>query len=163
MVSGQVVDPVLKISCTIDALYGADTSGFMPKDITFQYSRTGRIRGVYDNDTLLCTLRVDGGLALSIHMAQMLLQSKQFAESCVEVSADAAPFVEEGRSVFTKHVIRCGKNVHVGSDTPVVYQGRVIAVGRAKLDATMMTGFERGVAVKVRKGLKRRKIASVAC
>ena len=158
-----MVDPKLKISCTINALYGADTSQFMPKDITFQYSKTGRIRGVYDNDTLLCTLRVDGGLALSIPLAQMLLRSKQFAESCVEVSADAAPFVEEGRSVFAKHVMRCGKNVHVGSDTPVIHQGRVIAVGRARLDANMMTGFKRGVAVKVRKGLKRRKIVSVTC
>ena len=156
-----MVDPILKISCTIDALYGAGTSRFLPKDITFQYSRTGRIRGVYDNDTLLCTLRVDGGLALSIPLAQMLLRSKQFAESCVEVSADAAPFVEEGRSVFAKHVIRCGRNVHVGSDTPVTHQGRVIAVGKARLDASMMVGFKRGVAVKVRKGLKRRKIVSV--
>lgn len=154
------MDPVLKISYTIDALYGAGVSKFMPKDITFQYSRTGRIRSVYRDGTPLCTLRVDGGLALSIPMAQMLLQNRQFAESCVEISADAAPFVEEGRSVFAKHVTRCGKNVHVGADTPITYQGRVVAIGKAKLAADMMTGFKRGVAVKIRKGLKRRDISS---
>lgn len=153
-----MVDPALKISYTIDALYGPGTSRFMPKDITFQYSRTGRIRGVYDKDTLLCTLRVDGGLALSIPLAQMLLRSKQFAESCIEISDDAAPFVKEGRSVFAKHVIHCGENVHVGSDTPVIHQGSVIAVGKARLDTSMISEFKRGVAVKVRKGLKRREV-----
>ena len=36
----------------------------------------------------------------------------------------------EGRSVFCKHVVWCGKNVRVAADTPILFENRVIAVGR---------------------------------
>ena len=64
---------------------------------------------------LLCTLRINGSLAISIDFAQTLLQNKIFRENCIEINKDAAPFVMEGRSVFCKHVVWCGKNVRVCS------------------------------------------------
>ena len=63
----------------------------------------------------------------------------------------------EGRSVFCKHVIFCGKNVRVGSDTPIIFGNQVIAVGKAILSSEMISDFKRGVAVKVRDSLKSRK------
>ena len=152
----QTVNPHLKLACTIDALYGPGVAEYMPEPLSFQYSRTGRIRAVYHKDALLCTPRVDGGLALSVYMAQALLCSRQFVQSCVEVSPEAAPFVEEGRSVFARHVVWCGSNVRIGSDTPAIHTGKVIAVGKAVLSAGMMAGCTRGVAVNIRKGLKGR-------
>ena len=62
----------------------------------------------------------------------------------------------EGRSVFCKHVVWCGKNVRVAADTPILFENKVIAVGKAILSSEMISDFNRGVAVKVRDSLKSR-------
>lgn len=148
------MDEHAKLANTVDALFGGGVSGHVPPGVRFTHSRTGRIRGVYAGDDLLCTLRIDGGLALTPRFAQMLLASPVFRESCVEVSGEAAPFVREGRSVFARHVVWCGRRVAVSADTPVIHRGMVIAVGKAVLSAGMMAGCNRGVAVRVRNSLK---------
>jgi len=130
----------------------------LPKDIDVILSRkTGRIRTVSHKGKLLCTLRINGSLAISIDFAQILLQSKTFRENCIEINKDAAPFVMEGRSVFSKHVVWCGKNVRVAADTPILFENNVIAVGKAILSSEMISDFNRGVAIKVRDSLKSRK------
>jgi uncharacterized protein with predicted RNA binding PUA domain len=152
------MDHHLKLRQTIDALFGKGVSKYLPKDIEIIFSKkTGRIRTVHHQKKLLCTLRIDGGLAITPYFAQLLLKSKKFKENCLEINKDAATFVSEGRSVFCKHVIWCGKNIQIASDTPVMFQNKVIAVGRAVLSSEMIVDFERGVAVKVRDSLKSRK------
>lgn len=146
------MDPVEKLRHTIDALFGRGVSRMLPRGVDIDFSRrTGRIRGVSWEGRLLCTLRIDGGLAITPAFAGMLLGSRRFREdNCVEITGEAAPFVAQGRSVFARHVVRCGKNVRIAADVPVLWEGRVVAVGRAVLSAEMMADFERGVAVKVR-------------
>jgi len=152
------MDHVLKLRHSIDALFGNAVSRQLPKDIEMTFSRkTGRIRTVSHKGKLLCTLRIDGGLAISTHFAQILLKSKTFRENCLEVNEDAAPFVESGRSVFCKHVTWCGNRVSISADTPILFKNQVIAVGKAILSSKMISDFERGVAVKVRDSLKSRK------
>ena len=152
------MDSVLKLRQTIDALFGQGVSRFLPKDIEIVFSRkNGRIRTVHHKEELLCTLRIDGGLAITPYFAQILLQSKKFKENCIEINKDAAPFIEKGLSVFAKHVVWCGKNIKITSDTPVLFHKKVIAVGRAVLSSEMINDFERGVAIKVRDSLKSRK------
>ncbi len=149
------MDHVLKLQHTIDALFGSGASKYLPKNLEITFSKkNGRIRNVYHDGKLLCTLRIDGGLAISPHFAQMLLKSKKFKENCLEINSDAKPFVEEGRSVFCKHVTWCGKNVMISADTPVLFKGKVIAVGRAVLPSKMILEQKRGVAVKIRDSLK---------
>ena len=150
------MDHILKLKYTLDALFGRGVSNYMPAKVDVTFSRrTGRIRTVMHEGKLLCTLRIDGGLALSLYFAQMLLVSRAFRDNCcVEVNADAAPFVARGRSVFCKHVIHCGKNIKISSDVPVIFEGRVIAIGRAILSYSMITDFKRGSAVKIRNSLK---------
>ena len=151
------MDHFLKLQHSLDALFGPGTSKLLPKDIELTFSRkTGRIRTVSHKGKLLCTLRIDGSLAISTHFAQILFKNKKFKENCVEINADAAPFVEQGRSVFCKHVVSCGKNVRISADTPVLFKNKVIAVGRAILSSEMISDFERGVAIKVRDSLKSR-------
>ena len=151
------MDHFLKLQHSLDALFGSGTSKLLPKDIEMTFSRkTGRIRTVLHEGKLLCTLRIDGSLAISTYFAQMLLKNKKFKENCVEINADAAPYVEQGRSVFCKHVVSCGKNVHISADTPVLFKNQVIAVGRAILSSDMISDFDRGVAIKVRDSLKSR-------
>jgi len=148
----------VKLQHSLDALFGTGSSKYLPKDIDIILSRkTGRIRTVSHKGKLLCTLRINGSLAISIDFAQTLLQSKTFRENCIEINNDAAPFVMEGRSVFCKHVVWCGKNVRVASDTPILFENQVIAVGKAILSSEMISDFQRGVAIKVRDSLKSRK------
>ena len=152
------MDPIIKLQHSIDALFGNGVSKYLPKDVEIIFSRkTGRIRTVFHKGKLLCTLRIDGGLAISPYFAQMLLKNKQFRENCVEVNEDAAPFVKEGKSVFSKHVVSCGKKIRISSDTPVLFKNQVIAVGKAVLSHNMILDFDRGVAIKIRDSLKNHK------
>ena len=152
-----MLNHILKLQHSLDALFGCDTSKLLPKDIEMTFSRkTGRIRTVSHKEKLLCTLRIDGSMAISIYFAQILLKNKKFKENCIEINSDAAPFVEQGRSVFCKHVISCGKNVQISADTPVLFKDKVIAVGRAVLSSEMISDFDSGVAIKVRDSLKSR-------
>lgn len=149
------MDPVLKIKHTVDALFGIGVSKHLPKKLEITYSRkNGRIRHVFSQGNLLCTLRIDGGLAITPHFAQILLKSKKFRENCIEIDEDSKPFVEDGKSVFSKHVIWVGKNIKISADVPVLYKDKVIAVGRAVLSSEMIPTMKRGVAVKVRDSLK---------
>ena len=151
------MDQILKLQHSLDALFGNGVSKYLPKDVEISFSRkTGRIRTVSHKGKFLCTLRIDGGLAISPYFAQILLKSKTFRENCIEINKDAAPFVKEGRSVFCKHVIWCGKKVRIAGDTPVLFKNKVIAVGKAVLSCEMILDFDRGVAIKVRDSLKSR-------
>jgi len=152
------VEHFLKLQQSLDALFGTGSSKYLPKDIDVILSRkTGRIRTVSHKGKILCTLRINGSLAISIDFAQTLLQSKTFRENCIEINKDAAPFVMEGRSVFCKHVVWSGKNVRVAADTPILFENKIIAVGKAILSSEMISDFNRGVAIKVRDSLKSRK------
>ena len=130
------MDSIEKLNHTLDALFGNGVSRYLPKKVEITYSKkNGRIRSVFHNGKLLCTLRIDGGLAISPHFAQILLKSKKFKENCLEVDSDSKPFVEEGKSVFCNHVVWCGKNIQISSDVPVLFKSKVIAVGRSILSA----------------------------
>ncbi len=152
-----LIDPREKIAANIDAVFGSSVSSSVPIErLEFVFSRrTGRIRSVLLDSNLVVTLRTDGGLALTIFGAKLLMQSPNFRENCVTVSNDVAEFIAAGKSVFCKHVVGCGSNVRVGSDVAVLDEDKnIIAVGRSLLPARMMREFKRGVAVKVREGLK---------
>lgn len=151
------MDQLLKLKQTVDTLFGPNVSKYLPQKTKLILSKkTGRIRTAYFEDKLLCTLRIDGGLAITPYFAQLLLKSKKFKENCLEINEDAAPFVSEGRSVFCKHVVWSGKNIRIASETPVLFGGKVIAVGKAILSHEMINDFKKGVAVKVRDSLKSR-------
>ena len=151
------MDQVLKLKYTLDALFGNGVSKYLPKNIEMTFSRkTGRIRTVTYQGKLLCTLRIDGGLAITPYLAQILLKSKKFKENCLEINQDAVPFVKEGKSVFCKHVVWCGKNIKIASDTPILYKDQIIAVGKAILSSEMISDFNRGMAIRVRDSLKSR-------
>lgn len=149
------MDSILKIKYTLDAIFGQGVSKYFPKDVKITYSKkTGRIKHVYENDRLLCTLRTDGGLAITPFFAQTLMKSKNFRENCLEIDDESQTFVQEGSSVFCKHVTWCGKNIMIGGDVSVLHNNKVIAVGKAVLSTRMIKSFKKGVAVKIRDSLK---------
>ena len=147
------MDPRTKLEGTVDALFGQGVSSMLPGDLRMTFASNGRLRCVYDGGGLLATLRIDGGLAVSVRLAQMLRGAAGFSRYCLGVSDEAGPFAEKGYSVFARHVVWCGGGIRPGSEAAVVYGGRVVAVGRASIPAQMM-GAGRGVAVRVRDSLK---------
>jgi conserved protein with predicted RNA binding PUA domain len=163
------IDAREKVQRHVDAIFGAGVSEALPVDIQFSFSRrTGRIKNLSIGDRLAGTFRTDGGLALTITGAQYLLEnSKEFLANCIKPIQEAVPFVSEGRSLFCKHVEWCGYNIKVGSDVAVIDDDnngddsvtrgrRVIAVGIATLPSKVMKQYHKGVAVKVRQGIKGR-------
>lgn len=140
---------------TLDYLFGPQVSTALPRrGLKYAYSRrTGRVRHVYVRDQLFCTIRPDGGPALTVFGASLLLRSPAFRANCVVVQPGVEPFVAQGRSVFCKHVVECGERIRPAAEVAVLdTQGRVLAVGRAVLSAKMIRAFKVGVAVKVRHG-----------
>jgi conserved protein with predicted RNA binding PUA domain len=152
------IDALEKVRMHIDALFGATVSDALHAGVQLEFSRrTGRIKNFSIGGRLAGTLRTDGGIALTIAGAQHFLNNnKQFRQSCVAPISDALPFVSTGRSLFCRHVEWCGSNVQVGSDVAVIDKSRVIAVGVAILPWGHMRQYSRGVAVKIREGIKGR-------
>jgi uncharacterized protein with predicted RNA binding PUA domain len=154
----QALNPNEKISYHIDALFGKGVSDVLPNELSFTYSRkTGRIKSFGINDQLVGTLRSDGGIALTIFGASILLKSSNFKQNCIIPNNDALPFVSEGRSLFCKHVEWFGSNINIGSEVVVIdKKGEVVAVGKSVLSQSQLHGRIGDVAVKVREGIKSR-------
>ena len=147
-----------KFAMTLDYLLGKGASANLPREsLTYVLSpRTGRVRTVWLDRRLIGTLRPDGGVALTILGAKLLEGSKAFDDNCVTITGEAVEFVSQGRSVFARHVRRCGRNISPGGEAIILSpRGEIVAVGRSILSAKMMRSFKRGVAVKVRQGTTR--------
>lgn len=128
-----------------------------PENVKIVYSRnTGRIRYVYLAGERLATMRpTDGLFSLSIAGAKRLVQSASLAKCFVTVRDDVAEFIADGGDVFAAHVVRVDDDVRAKDEVVVRDErGEVLAVGRAVLSSEEMTAFKKGVAVKVRRGIK---------
>ena len=147
-----------KIYCHIDAIFGVGVSSALQDDLQFEFSKkSGRIKNFSIRNELVATFRTDGGIALTIFGATQLLKNKQFRENCVIPTPEAIPFVSEGRSLFCKHVEWCGSNIRVGSDVAIINKDDIVlATGKALFRYNVMTKYRKGVAVKIREGIKSR-------
>lgn len=117
---------------------------------------TKRIRYVYLNDKLLATLRPKDGLfALTLIGAQDILEkTRGEIRFKVQVSDESIPFVRKGRSVFAKHVFKASSDIRPKSEVIVVDSlDNLLAVGKSVLSGEEMLAFQRGVSVKVRRGI----------
>lgn len=160
------VDPYLKIISHVNFIFGKEVGSVLPKDLEIEHSRkTGRIKNFGLGGNLIGTFRTDGGIALTIYGAKLLLNGSNFIFNCIIPYDDAIPFVSEGRSLFVKHVLQCGKNVKTGSDVAIIdKEHNVLAVGHSLLPFSFYDiqthdidrSFMRGVGVKIREGLKSR-------
>lgn len=145
-----------KVSFMVDYLFGRGVSRALPKSgyRLFHSRRSGRVKLIHLDGEIFATVKPNGAMALSILGATILSRSPRFKESCVQVSDETAAFVRGGKSVFCKFVTRAGRNVRPKGEVAVVdSRGRVLGVGMAVLDGTVMGQFKTGVAVKVRAGL----------
>ena len=127
-----------------------------PKEVEIALSkRTGRIRHVYLNGTLIATLRpTDGMFSLTIDGAQRLRSKIGSPRHRVVVRGDVEKFAKDGRNIFARHVINADVEIRPGEEVIVTDEkDEVLAVGRALLTGLEMLSFKRGIAVKTRKGV----------
>ena len=149
-----------KIRSIADYQFGRGTGETLfPDKVNISFSRrTGRIRHIYFKGELLATLRpTDGFFSLTLEGAHRIMQTKPL-RLWVKVQDDVANFIAKGRSVFAKHVVDCDVEIRPEEEVIVIdRQHKILAVGRAILTGREMTAFKRGVAVRVRRGLLKRK------
>lgn len=163
-----LIDPFQKIFSHLDFLFGPEISTVLPPNLDIEYSKkTGKIKNFSVYGKLIGTFRTDGGIALTIYGANILIKHEHFLSNCIIPIKDAIPFVSEGRSLFVKHVLKCGSNVKNGSDVAIIDDKKnVLAVGRSLQSYSFYNQNStdkfnalynlRGVGVKVREGIKSR-------
>jgi 7-cyano-7-deazaguanine tRNA-ribosyltransferase len=111
--------------------------------------KTGRIRRVYDGDTLLATLS-PSNYSLIPHALAKTIHAKT-PKWRVVMGDDAVPFVREGKNAFAKFVVDCDPDIRAGMEVLLVdTNGSLIGNGTATLSAREMQEFNRGVAVSTR-------------
>jgi predicted RNA-binding protein (TIGR00451 family) len=118
--------------------------------------RTGRIRHIFQNGTLLATLRAqDGYFSLTIAGAKKLWKKMEIPKYWVRIQNEAAPFVAEGKNVFSKHIIDADEDIRPHEEVIILDElENVIGVGKSRLNGKEMKAFKIGVGVKVRRGVK---------
>ncbi len=153
-----MLDAKRRFAATLDMLFGKGISSSLPLDrLEFVYSkRTGKVKHVMLDGKMLCTLRKDGGIALTVELARLMLNNNgMFMEHCIIVSNDIVKHVAKGRSVFCKHVKHAGRCIQVGGEVAILDEDKnVVAVGKAALPASIIKDMRYGVAVKVRDGIE---------
>ena len=134
------------LSDTLDYQFGAG-SGKKFKDVRLEVSRrTGRIRRIWKEKTLLGTIRpVDGFFVPTIDGAKRLKMKK------VKITdPEVAKLVSQGNSVFVKFAKPMEK-ILPGEEVAVVDKKKnIISVGQALLSSDEMSQFKRGLALKQR-------------
>ncbi|MDR0335175.1 MAG: tRNA guanosine(15) transglycosylase TgtA [Methanomassiliicoccaceae archaeon] len=117
---------------------------------------TGKIRNVISDGEHVLSMRADDGLfTLRPEGAARIAAGVPAPHMRVTVSDDAVPFVTEGRNVFCAFVKECDENIRPMEEVLVVDgNDRLVAVGRAMLVRGEMLSFRKGIAVKVRDGVR---------
>jgi len=113
---------------------------------------TGRIRRVYIDDKLFGTIEPTTGFLIpSFFGGEIIKGFLEYPKYRVVVSDDSLPFIKEGKSVFCKFVVEIDDNI-LPEDIVFVVDSKdnLIAVGIAKLSASEIKSFNRGVAVKIK-------------
>jgi uncharacterized protein with predicted RNA binding PUA domain len=108
---------------------------------------------------VIATIRAhDGRIVLTMAGASRLHQAVPFPKLRVIVSQEVASFIKDGRSVFAKHVKEVDPQLRARDEVLVVDdKDTLLAVGMAYLSPQEMLDLSRGVAVKTRHSIKKRK------
>jgi predicted RNA-binding protein (TIGR00451 family) len=150
------MDALQKIRSVADYQFGRNIgTKLFPDTVTIVYSKnTGKIRHIHLQKEMLATLRPTTGLLiLTVAGAKHLMREVNPPRCWVTVDDDAEPFVRKGRSAFAKYVIDADPEIRPNTEVIVINKkSTVLAVGRALLTGTEMKQFNRGMAVRVRRG-----------
>ncbi|WP_340819123.1 PUA domain-containing protein [Methanolobus sp. WCC4] len=145
-----------KVRIMADIQFGKGSGEVLfPDDVTFQLSRTKRVRQVQYKGKHLATVRAkDGMLTLGIGGAVALHDILEKPASRVVICEDAVPFVSKGKTAFAKHVMAVDPNLRAGDEVILVDDSdAVLATGQLLLSPDEAIHMDRGPAVDVRRGI----------
>lgn len=142
----------------LDFQFGRDAGCAVQKALAELSSKTNVLRRFVDeNGDLLATVRArDFFLIPSILLARKLHEGLEAPLMRVTVTADADPFLRDGRDAFSKFVSEADPSIRAGDEVLVVNESdELLATGKAVQCANEMLSFSSGVAVKTRRGINR--------
>jgi predicted RNA-binding protein (TIGR00451 family) len=152
-----MLDDLQKIRSIADYQFGRGVGNrLFPSEVRIEYSkRTKKIRYIYLGEELLATLRPTTGLfILTIAGAKRIVDEVKPLHLWVRIQDDVESFVARGRSVYAKHVVDADVEIRPQEEIIIVNgKNEVVATGRALLNGKEMKAFNRGVAVRVRRGV----------
>jgi len=125
--------------------------------IKIDFSRkTGKIKNIhYKGERILTYKPQTGSYNLSIQGAKILHASTKKPLHRVQVMDAIEPYVREGKSVFSKHILSMGKELRYGSEVLVVNESdELLAIGKLTIPSYQCSGFDVGQAVAIRKSIK---------
>jgi len=125
-----------------------------PDEVTFQLSKTKRVRQILHKDRRIATVRAkDGTLTLSMYGAELVQGCIPKNAHKVVVCEDAVPFVSNGKTAFAKHVVGIDNKLRAGEEVLVVDEsGHLIATGQLLLSPGEISVLDKGGAVDIRRG-----------
>ncbi|MCQ8894304.1 MAG: pseudouridine synthase [Methanolinea sp.] len=155
--SSSPSSPLARVRVIADFQFGRGAgTGLFPDGSLFVYSRTGRIRQVLLAGQRLATVRAsDGRLTLGIAGARRLREVLAPPAYRVSILPEVADFIRDGKNAFARHVVAADPAIRAGDEVLVVTgDDELCGTGTAVLSGEEMLGFNYGVAVKVRQGVR---------
>ncbi|MGM0770023.1 MAG: PUA domain-containing protein [Halobacteriota archaeon] len=146
---------IKKVRVMADYQFGKGCGDILfPDNVTFQLSRTKRIRQIMLEGKRIATARAkDGMLTLSMEAAAKVHHHIPAPELRVMVCDDAVPFVSKGKTTFAKHVTAIDPGLRSGDEIIVVDEkDNAIATGQLLLSPDEVKALDTGAAVDVRTG-----------
>mgnify|MGYP001626163395 FL=1 len=118
--------------------------------------KTGRIKQIFLNKKYFASLRAkDGFIIPSIYGWKYIASASASTLPCIEIKEDIAQFIADGKTLFSKHVVRAHADILPGDEVCIkTVKGEIIASGKAILPGTEMGIIRIGKAVKTRKTAK---------
>ena len=114
---------------------------------------TKRIRYIYNNNERICSFRVRDGYLIPSILGGKILHKNNFGYT-VTVNEDSDPFVRDGKTVFSKHVIDIDENISAKDEVIIVNRkGDFLGIGTAKVSGKLIKEMKSGVAIVTRKGI----------
>jgi len=135
---------------------GAADALFSGKIELVKSKNTDKIRNiVVDGEHILSLRAEDGFFTMRPGAARRLMKAFPSPKLRVMVKDDAIPFVMEGKNTFCGFVLDADQDLRPMDEVMVVDKNdKLLAIGRAILVSDEMKAMNKGIAVKVREGVK---------
>ncbi len=147
-----------RIKAVAECQFGKDASNYLFNEqvVLAKSKTTGKIRNVRVGGEHILSMRAgDGFFTMHPGAAIRLMRAWSSPRLRVIVHDDAVPFNREGKNVFCNFVLDCDPEIRPKDEVMVVDSAdNLVAIGRAMLTREEMLSFKKGVAVKVREGIR---------
>ncbi|OWT32533.1 tRNA-guanine(15) transglycosylase [Methanobrevibacter sp. 87.7] len=151
-------DDIRKIKAIADYQFGEGAGeALFDGKVKFEKSKkTGKIRHVSVNGKMVANMRAsDAFLILTKEGARRLHSATEYPNNRVVVNEDSEPFTRDGKSVFCQFVVECDENIRANDEVLLVNKDDdLLGIGKALLNPNEIKSFNKGQAIKTRKGFK---------